>query len=198
MNWFWVVGTTVAIIVVFGYAMNSLMQSRRVTVFPLLRAKGGGASRDVLHVTQGDGPGTGEMRGEDMTSVEQIISKKGVLKISLRDSAQKAAAVMAEYGVGSLFVEEDGKVRGIVTEMDIVRKVVAANRPVSATTVGQIMSAPLITIDRARSVAEADELMSRHNIRHLAVTEEGRVVGVLSVRDLLRPIETAAPTAQGA
>lgn len=198
MNWFWVVGTTVAIIVVFGYAMNSLMQSRRVTVFPLLRVKGGEASGDVLHVTQGDGPGTGEMRGEDMTSVEQIISKKGVLKISLRDSAQKAAAVMAEHGVGSLFVEEDGKVQGIVTEMDIVRKVVAANRPVSATTVGQIMSAPLITIDRARSVAEADELMSRHNIRHLAVTEEGRVVGVLSVRDLLRPIETAAPTAQGA
>lgn len=133
-----------------------------------------------------------------MISVEQIISKKGVLKISLRDSAQKAAAVMAEYGVGSLFVEEDGKVQGIVTETDIVRKVVAASLPLSVTTVGQIMSAPLITIDRARSVAEADELMSRHNIRHLAVTEEGRVVGVLSVRDLLRPIDTAEPAAQGA
>ena len=198
MDWILGLGTTVATIVVFGYALNSLMQSRRVTVFPLLRVKEGGASRDVLHMTQGHGSNTGEKRGEDMISVEQIISKKGVLKISLRDSAQKAAAVMAEYGVGSLFVEEDGKVQGIVTETDIVRKVVAASLPLSVTTVGQIMSAPLITIDRARSVAEADELMSRHNIRHLAVTEEGRVVGVLSVRDLLRPIDTAEPAAQGA
>lgn len=196
MNWFWVAVTTVAVMVVFGYAMNSLMLSRRVTVFPLLRVKEGGASRDVLHMTQGHESHTGERSGEDMTSVEQIISKKGVLKISPRDSAHKAAAVMAEHGVGSLFVEEDGKIQGIVTETDIVRKVVAADLPLSTTTVGQIMSAPLITIDRARSVAEADELMSRHNIRHLAVTEEGRVVGVLSVRDLLRPIETAEPTAQ--
>lgn len=198
MNWFWVVGTTVAIIVVFGYAMNSLLQSRRVTVFPLLRVKEGGASRDVLHMTQGHESHTGERRGEDMTSVEQIVSKKGVLKISPLDSAHKAAAVMAEHGVGSLFVEENGKIQGIVTETDIVRKVVAADLPLSATTVGRIMSAPLITIDRAQSVAEADELMSRHNIRHLAVTEGGRVVGVLSVRDLLRPIDTAEPAAQGA
>ena len=198
MYWILGLGMAVAIVAVFGYAMNSLTQSRRVTVFPLLRVTEGGASRDVLHMTQGHESNAGEKRGEDMISVEQVISKKGVLKINLRDSAQKAAVVMAEHGVGSLFVEEDGKVQGIVTETDIVRKVVAANRPLSVTTVGEIMSAPLITIDRARSVAEADELMSRHNIRHLAVTEEGRVVGVLSVRDLLRPIETAEPAAQGA
>lgn len=198
MDWILVVGTTVAFLVAIGYGVNALLQSRRVTVFPLLRVKEGGASQYTLHMTQEHGSNTGEKRGEDMISVEQVISKKGVLKISLRDSAQKAAAVMAEHGVGSLFVEEDGKVQGIVTETDIVRKVVAANRPLSVTAVGEIMSAPLITIDRARSVAEADELMSRHNIRHLAVTEEGRVVGVLSVRDLLRPIETAEPTAQGA
>jgi CBS domain-containing protein len=95
-------------------------------------------------------------------------------------------------------VEDEGKVQGIVTETDIVRKVVAANLPLAVTTAGQIMSAPLITIDRARSVAEADELMNRYSIRHLAVTEGGRVVGILSVRDLLRPIDTAEPAVQGA
>ncbi len=198
MDWILGLGTTVALLVVIGFGVNALLQSRRVTVFPLLRVGESGASQAVLHVMHGRESGIEEKRGEEMIAVEQVISKKGVLKISAEDSAQKAASIMAEYGVGSLLVEDEGKVQGIVTETDIVRKVVAANLPLAVTTAGQIMSAPLITIDRARSVAEADELMNRHHIRHLAVTEEGRVVGVLSVRDLLRPIETAEPLAQSA
>jgi signal-transduction protein with cAMP-binding, CBS, and nucleotidyltransferase domain len=191
-------GTTAALLVAIGYGINSLLTNRRVTVFPLLRVRERGAVQAVMPVTYERKSAVGETRGDDMIAVEQLISKKGVLKISRQDSAQKAAAVMAEYGVCSLLVEDEGKVLGIVTETDIVRKVVAATLPLSGTAVGQIMSAPLITIDRARSVAEADELMSRYNIRHLAVTEQGRVVGVLSVRDLLRPIDTAEPTVQGA
>lgn len=188
MDWILGLGTTVALLVAIGYGVNSLLKSRRVTVFPLLRVEGSGTSQAVLHVMQGRESAIEEKRGAEMIAVEKVISMKGVLKIGIRDSAQKAASIMAEYGVGSLLVEDEGKVQGIVTETDIVRKVVAANLPLAVTTAGQIMSAPLITIDCARSVAEADELMNRHNIRHLAVTEQGRVVGVLSVRDLLRPV----------
>jgi signal-transduction protein with cAMP-binding, CBS, and nucleotidyltransferase domain len=198
MDWVLGLGTTVALLVAIGYGVNSLLTSRRVRVFPLLRVEEGGPSPALLHVMQGRESAMEETRGDEMIAVEQVMSKRGALKISLQDTAQRAATIMAEHGVCSLLVEEDGKVRGIVTETDIVRKVVAANLSLAATTAGQIMSAPLITIDRMRSVAEADELMSRHNIRHLAVTEQGRVIGILSVRDLLRPIETAEPSAQGA
>ncbi len=123
-----------------------------------------------------------------MVSVEQIM-KKGPLKIHSWESVKTAAAMMAHHRVGSLLVQDDqGEVQGIVTETDIVRKVTAADLTPAGTMAAQVMSAPVITIDRERSVAEADELMDRHHTRHLAVTENSRIVGILSVRDLLHPI----------
>ena len=102
MDWILSLGTAAAFLVVIGYGINSLLKSRRVTVFPLLRVEEGGTPRTILHVMHGPNSGKEEKGSEEMVSVEQIISKKGVLKISRQDSAQRAAAVMAEYGVGSL------------------------------------------------------------------------------------------------
>ncbi len=196
----WILGgaLTVALLAVPGYAINSLLQSRRVTVFPLLRVEREKrtpqtVSRQARGLTAGQpdsrgGLGLVEEGGGEMVSVEQIM-KKGPLKIHSAESVKAAAAMMAHHRVGSLLVEDgEGEVQGIVTETDIVRKVIAPSLTPATMTVAQVMSSPVIYIDRKQTVADADELMDRYHIRHLAVTENGQIVGILSVRDLLHPI----------
>jgi signal-transduction protein with cAMP-binding, CBS, and nucleotidyltransferase domain len=77
---------------------------------------------------------------------------------------------------------------GIVTEIDVVRKVIAARLPASSTSVGAVMNYPLIQIDINRTVRDASRLMAEQRIRHLTVTEENKVVGLLSVRDLVKMV----------
>ena len=198
MDWSLGGALTVALLAVPGYAINSLLQSRRVTVFPLLRVEREKrtpqtASRQARGPNAGQpdsrgGLGLVEEGGGEMVSVEQIM-KKGPLKIHSAESVKTAAAMMAHHRVGSLLVQDSlGKVEGIVTETDFVRKVIAPGLTPATVTVAQVMSSPVIYIDRKQTVADADELMDRYHIRHLAVTENGQIVGILSVRDLLHPI----------
>jgi signal-transduction protein with cAMP-binding, CBS, and nucleotidyltransferase domain len=75
-----------------------------------------------------------------------------------------------------------------VTETDVMRKVIAAGLPASSTPVGAVMSNALIQIDVNDSLCEASRLMAEKRIRHLAVTEENKVVGLLSLRDLVKMV----------
>jgi CBS domain-containing protein len=111
------------------------------------------------------------------TAIETIASERTVLE---------TAQTMAEKRIGSLLVTEAGEMTGIVTETDIVRKVIAPRLPASSTRVVTVMSYPLIRIDINRTVRDASRLMAEEQIRHLAVMEENRVVGLLSVRDLVK------------
>ena len=95
---------------------------------------------------------------------------------------------MAEKRIGSLLVIEAGEMVGIVTETDVVRKVIAARLPANSTRVGAVMNYPLIQIDINRTVRDASRLMAEKRIRHLAVTEDNKVVGLLSVRDLVKMV----------
>jgi CBS domain-containing protein len=113
------------------------------------------------------------------TTMETIASERTVLE---------AAQTMAEKRIGSLLVIEAGEMVGIVTETDVVRKVIAARLPASSTSVGAVMNYPLIQIDINRTVRDASRLMAEQRIRHLAVTEENKVVGLLSVRDLVKMV----------
>lgn len=113
------------------------------------------------------------------TTMETIASERTVLD---------AAQAMAEKRIGSLLVIEAGKMVGIVTETDVVRKVIAARLPASSTSVGAVMNYPLVQIDINRTVRDASGLMAEQRIRHLAVTEENKVVGLLSVRDLVKMV----------
>ncbi len=84
---------------------------------------------------------------------------------------------------------ESGNIpHGIVNETDMVRKVTAKDISPAVIQVEQVMSTPVISIDRTQPITKADELMDRHHTRHLGVTENGRIIGILSVRDLLHPI----------
>ncbi len=112
-------------------------------------------------------------------SLETIASERTVLE---------AAQTMAEKRIGSLLVMEAGEMVGIVTETDVVRKGIASPLPANSTNVGAVMNYPLIQIDINRTVRDASRLMAEERIRHLAVTEDNKVVGILSVRDLVKMV----------
>jgi signal-transduction protein with cAMP-binding, CBS, and nucleotidyltransferase domain len=106
---------------------------------------------------------------------------------------RSAAAVMERFQIGSVLVAGDeGDPIGILTETDLVRRVIAADLHPWATRVEAVMTPSVVTVDEERSVADAADLMASRAIRHLAVTRDGRVVGMLSARDLLG-IETPSP-----
>ncbi len=122
-----------------------------------------------------------------MVTVEQLMTHK-LVTINVEASVVDAARLMRDRSIGSVFVEEQGRVIGIVTEADIVRKVTGYGLLPDLTSVEAIMSRPLIGIEERRPITEAADLMDQHHTRHLAVLKSGAVVGVLSVRDLLRPV----------
>jgi len=101
-------------------------------------------------------------------------------------SVVEAAKQMRAGKIGALLVRDHRQDLGIVSETDLVRKVLAESLDPAQTMVRSVMSAPLVTIDLAASPHDASELMAEAGIRHLAIVEGGEVVGMLSVRDLLR------------
>ncbi len=122
-----------------------------------------------------------------MVAVSQLMTRD-LVTVEADTSVVEVAKLMKARNIGSVFVERDGEIVGIVTEPDIVRKVVGADRGPYFIPVEKIMSAPVIGIDEHRPVTEAADLMEQHRIRHLAVRQGERIVGILSVRDLLHPV----------
>ncbi len=100
---------------------------------------------------------------------------------TLRETAEK----MRDKKVGALIVCEGGKEIAIISEVDFVRKAVALGLNITTTLVKEIMSSPLITIDIDQSAQEANDLMAEKRIRHLVVTDRGKVVGIISTRDMV-------------
>lgn len=111
-----------------------------------------------------------------------------LITVEAGTSAIEAAKLMRAHQIGSVFVQREHRIVGIVTETDIVRKIVAGDRVSYFVPVDQVMSSPVIGIEEHRPITEAADLMEEHRARHLAVTKAGRIVGVVSVRDLLRPV----------
>ncbi len=109
-----------------------------------------------------------------------------VFRIEAEDSAQDAAAFMEGNHIGSLIVQDVGDDIGIVTERDLSTKVVASGKDPSEVKIRDIMTSPVLTMDRYLPVEEANTFMQKNKIRHLAITEEDRIVGILSVRDLIK------------
>ena len=104
----------------------------------------------------------------------------------------EAAERMREKSIGSLLVEstntEDRMSRrsGIVTETDLIRKVLAKGMDASLARVDQVMTSPLLTITPDRPMLDASHIMETNRVRHLCISEEEEIVGVISIRDLAR------------
>ncbi|HMZ56781.1 MAG TPA: CBS domain-containing protein [Nitrospira sp.] len=102
------------------------------------------------------------------------------------DSLLVVAQRLRDARVGAMLVADRGDYLGIVSEADLVRKAMASGASAEQVLARSVMSTPVMTIDIAQSAHEASDLMAERGIRHLVITEEGRVVGMISVRDLLR------------
>jgi CBS domain-containing protein len=99
---------------------------------------------------------------------------------------KEAGALLQKYKVGSLIVDDGSRYVGIVTDSDLSRKAVAKGLDPNNTTVMACMSKSLVTIEEDEPLAEAMSVMKKQGIRHLPVTADGTIIGVLSVSDLLR------------
>lgn len=99
------------------------------------------------------------------------------------DSFTDVAKVMRENHISSVIVMDDGGPAGIVTERDIVGLVAAGLDP-TATRVGERMTSDLATVTSKTDIAEAAQIMAERRIRHLPVVERGKLVGIVSIRDL--------------
>lgn len=122
-----------------------------------------------------------------MVRVEQLMTRD-LACIDASQPVSVAANLMRVRGIGSLLVKRAKEFVGIVTESDIVRKVVAFHLSPEFVHVEHIMSSPLVSIDESESVFEAAGIMRAAHTRHLAVGQKSTVIGMLSVRDLLAPV----------
>ena len=100
-------------------------------------------------------------------------------------AARAAAALMRDRNIGSLFVTRNKEIIGILTDTDMVRRVVAVGLDASKTPVEQVMSAPILTIEEGKTLLDANDMMAKSHLRHLGVTRNGKLVGMISVRDLV-------------
>lgn len=122
-----------------------------------------------------------------MVPVRKIMTK-GIEKVDANMSVKDVARIMKAKKIGSILVEKDKEFVGIVTETDIVRRLVADGKNPEGMQVKAIMSSPLLTVDIEKSIIDANDLMDKNHVRHLAVTEEGKVIGLVSCRDIIHPL----------
>ncbi len=118
----------------------------------------------------------------------EILDEKGgeVLKVDAEASVFEAVQLMVEKNVGSLLVTEGGDIAGIVTERDYLRRVTLEAHSDRETPVREIMSSPLIVASPQTTVDECMALMTDRRIRHVPVVDEGSVVGVVSIGDVVK------------
>jgi len=107
-----------------------------------------------------------------------------VVSIDSEASVKEAASKMAQQEIGSLVVEEQGKPVGIVTERDLLSRVLALGRNADATQIKTIMSKPLMCGQPGMDVTEAARFMVARNIKKLPITQDGHLVGILTLTDL--------------
>ncbi len=125
-----------------------------------------------------------------MKLVKQLLESKdpGIVTIAASASVLDAIKLMADKAIGSLLVMDGDDLIGIVTERDYARKVIIKGRSSESTEVGEIMTKDVITASTNQTVAHCMSVMSDRRIRHLPVVEEDKVVGILSIGDLVQAI----------
>ncbi|MCH7501796.1 MAG: CBS domain-containing protein [Proteobacteria bacterium] len=125
-----------------------------------------------------------------MKLVKHLLDAKGrhVIAISPDSSVFEAIKIMADKSIGSLVVMEDEKLAGIVTERDYARKVIVKGRSSKSTRVAEIMTADVVTTSSAETVDKCMAVMTELRIRHLPVLEDNRVIGMISIGDLVQAI----------
>lgn len=125
-----------------------------------------------------------------MKLVKHLLDGKGrdIISIGPEDSVLDAIKLMADKGIGSLMVMKDDEMLGIMSERDYARKVIIKGRSSETTQVAEIMTANVFTTSSNQTVNECMGLMTEKKIRHLPVLEGNRVIGMISIGDLVKAI----------
>ena len=125
-----------------------------------------------------------------MTTVRHLLDRKGraLYTIEPEDPVLEAVRMMADQHVGALLVMRGTELAGIVSERDYARKVVLHGRSSAETPVWQIMTSQVITVSLDESVQDCMRIMTERHIRHLPVVDSGRVIGMISIGDLVKAV----------
>ncbi len=124
------------------------------------------------------------------TRVKDILRHKGthVWAVAPNDTVFKALEVMAEHDIGAVLVMEGDELRGILSERDYARKVILLGRASRHTPVKEIMTREVETVSPEATIEECMAMMTEKRFRHLPVVEGGKVVGVISIGDVVKAI----------
>ncbi len=129
-------------------------------------------------------------------TVEDLLRRKGsdVLTVDENATVYEAIEIMEARRVGSIIVTSAGATVGIFTERDYLRRIVLQGRTSRTTLTSEAMTSNLITVEPNSSIPDCMALMTAHRIRHLPVTREGQLVGILSIGDIVKAllVETQA------
>ena len=126
-----------------------------------------------------------------MKPVAEVLRSKAVnslFSVTPETTVLEAVMLMAEKGIGALVVLEGEKMVGIISERDYVRRVALFGRSAFGTTVGEIMTADVVTVSPKDGTQHCMQLMTNKRLRHLPVVEDGELLGLLSIGDLVKDV----------
>ncbi len=127
-----------------------------------------------------------------MLKVMDVLKSKdnNIWSVSPQETAYKALEIMADKNIGALLVIDEGQIVGVFSERDYARKVILKGKSSKETNVGELMSSPVIYISPEKSIEECMALMTTTRHRHMPVIENGKLIGLVSIGDVVNAIIT--------
>jgi CBS domain-containing protein len=146
----------------------------------------GCSHEDFIEAATPDHPALSVHETEPESVLVRDIMTRSVITAKESDTAADAAKLMARHNIGCVLVSgRKGETIGIITERDIVQRIAAKNLVPSKVTVAEAMSKPVVTIKSGADITDAAKLMNQRKIRRLAVMENGKLLGILTMKDIL-------------
>ena len=123
-----------------------------------------------------------------MSRVSEILEHKGgmVLSVDINDTVLDAISLMAQVNIGAVLVQQNETIAGIFTERDYLQKIALKSLSSPQTKVGDVMTSPVISADPGDSIQHCMETMTTCHCRHLPVVENGKLLGIVSIGDLVK------------
>ncbi|MCJ7698901.1 CBS domain-containing protein [Candidatus Bathyarchaeota archaeon] len=127
-----------------------------------------------------------EQKEDSLPLKVRDVMVREVITVDENSTVKEAVDIMNEFQIGSLIVLEKGKAKGIVTERDFLRRVIAEAKDVTNTKVKEIMTTPLVVVEPSTDLEEAMKLMFQNKIKKLAVVDANKLVGIVTLTDIAR------------
>lgn len=123
-----------------------------------------------------------------MPTVSEILDHKGamVLSVDSNETVFDAICLMADVNIGAVLIQDDDTISGIFTERDYLQRIALNSRSSRKTRVGEVMTSPVISADPNDSIQKCMETMTTCRCRHLPVVENGKLLGIVSIGDLVK------------